>query len=328
MSFIEDFTKLQQQTPRIAIAHTNSENCAYTNYSTFNRNCYLAFGTHYSEDAFYTHYCSQLTSCLDCLDVEKSEVCYELVFGEKCYNCNFGSYLMSCSDCDFCYDMANCQNCFLCTCMQNQSYCILNKQLSKEDFAKQKAFLLKMNSTKELLQQLEELRTKVPQRQFFQKNCENCIGTELRNCKNVLYSYRIKNSEDIIYGGTHAMACKSCVDIDNCAATISEDLYNVIGTTNSYGLTCCQVCWFSQNLYYCEHVFNSHDCFGCISRNHAEYEILNKKYSKEEYFVRVAEIKEELKQQGMWGKMWIPSTYPYEDTIASLYYPEQFSMMA
>ncbi|MEK9132566.1 MAG: hypothetical protein AAB606_02565, partial [Patescibacteria group bacterium] len=197
MGFIEDFTKLQAKTPRIAIANTNSENCAYTNYSTFNRNCYLAFGTHYSEDAFYTHYCTKLTSCSDCLDVEKSELCYELVFCEKCYNCNFSGYLMSCSDCDFCYDMANCQYCFLCTCMQNQQYCILNKRLSKEEFEAERRELLK-KSPAELQQMLEELRRKVPQRQFFQKNCENCIGTELRNCKNVLYSYRIKNSEDII----------------------------------------------------------------------------------------------------------------------------------
>ena len=281
----------------------------------------MAFGTHYSEDAFYTHYCTKLTSCSDCLDVEKSELCYELVFCEKCYNCNFSGYLMSCSDCDFCYDMANCQYCFLCTCMQNQQYCILNKRLSKEEFEAERRELLK-KSPAELQQMLEELRRKVPQRQFFQKNCENCIGTELRNCKNVLYSYRIKNSEDIIYGGTHASTCKSCVDIDNCAATISEELYNVVGTTNSYGLVCSHVCWFSQNLFYCESVFNSHDCLGCISRNHAEFEILNVKYSKEEYFKQFEEIKRELLAQNQWGQMWIPTTYPYEDTIVALYYPQ------
>lgn len=50
--------------------------------------------------------------------------------------------------------------------------------------------------------------------------------------------------------------------------------------------------------------------------------ILNKKYPKEEYFKRFAEIKKELQSQNMWGKMWIPTTYPYEDTSAALYYPK------
>ena len=68
-----------------------------------------------------------------------------------------------------------------------------------------------------------------------------------------------------------------------------------------------------------ELVFNSHHCFGCISRNHAEYEILNKKYSKEEWFKRVAEIKKELKREKLYGNWILPSTYPYEDTIAPLY---------
>jgi hypothetical protein len=204
--------------------------------------------------------------------------------------------------------------------MQNQSYCILNKQLSKEDFEAKHAFLLKTNSQTELLKMLEELKIKTPQRQTFEKNCENCLGSELRNCKNVFYSYRIKNAEDVIYGGTHVATCKSSMDIDNCAATMSEDLYNNVGVTGGYSFICCNCCWFSQNLSYCEFLFNSHDCFGCISRNHAEYEILNVKYPKEEYFKRVEEVKNELKASGQWGQMWIPPTYPYDDTVAAQYY--------
>lgn len=320
MPFIEDFKQLQLKTPRLAIINLNSENSAYTNYSSLNRNCYLVSGTHYSEDIYYAQYCAHLTSCMDCLDVDKSELCYECVFSEKSYNCNFSAYLINCYNCDFCWDLTNCQNCILCSCLQNQSYCILNKQLSKEDFSTQLQFLLKTNSQTKLLKMLEELKLKTPQRPVFQKNCENCLGSELRNCKNCFFCYRIKNGEDVIYGGTHANQIKTSVDIDNCAATMAEELYNVIGISGVYDAVCCNSCWFSQNLYYCENVFNSHDCFGCISRNHAEYEILNKKYPKNEYFRRIEEIKAELKSQNQWGKMWIPTTYPYEDTVAAQYY--------
>lgn len=320
MSFLQDFTELQQRTPRLAIINTNSENSAYTNYSTFNRNCYLVSGTHYSEDVYYSQYCVGLTSCSDCLDVEKSELCYDCVFSEKCYNCNYAGYLINCFQCDYAYDLTNCQNCFLSACLQNQSYCILNKALSKEEYETQRAFLIKNNSPKELLQMLEELRLKVPQRPVFQKNCENCLGSELRNCQDLTFSFRVKNAEHVIYGGTNINQCKLSMDVDNIAATMSEDLYQAIGVTGSYNITCSNVIWFSNNIAYSELIFNSHDCFGCIGRNHGEYEILNVKYPKKEYFKKVAELTDELKQEGLWGKMLMPTTYPFEDTAAAQYY--------
>ena len=223
-------------------------------------------------------------------------------------------------NCDYSHDLSNCQNCFLCSAIQNQSYCILNKQLAKEEYEKQRAFLIKQNSPGQLLNMLEDLRRKTPQRPFFQKNCENCIGHNLRNCKNLTFCFNVKNAEDVIYGGTNCNQCRNSMDVDNVAATMTEDLYQSLGVTGSQTLICCNVNWFSNNCHYCELVFNSHDLFGCISRNHAEYEILNIKYPKEEYFRRVKKIIEELKSENQWGRMWITPTYPFEDTIASNYY--------
>ncbi len=323
MAFIEDFKKLQEQTPRLAIINTNSENSAYTNYSTFNRNCYLCSGTHYSEDVYYSQYCVGLTSCMDCFDVEKSELCYDLVFSEKCYSCSRGGYLVACSDCDYSFDLFNCQKCFLCSSIQNQSYRILNEPVAKEEYEERRRAMMRMYSPSELWQMLSDIRKKTPQRNVFQKNCENCAGSDLRNCKNIIESFAIKNGEDVIYGGTNCNQLKDACDVDNIAATMAQELYQGIGVTGSYNLMCCNVNWFSQNCYYCELIFNSHDCFGCISRNHAEYEILNVKYPKEEYFKKFEEIKKELGGQNMWGKMWMQSTYPYEDTIAAVYYPSR-----
>lgn len=325
MSFLDHFKKLQLETPRIAIINTNCENSEYTNFSTFNKNCYLSFGTHYSEDAYHCEYSVGLTSCMDCSDVEKSELCYELVFSEKCYDCSYGAYLMGCSFCDDCYDLVNCQNCFLSTCLQNASYQILNKKYGKKEYAEKKKELLENHSSGELWKMLEELRQAVPQRTNFQKNCENCIGSDLRNSKNLFSCFSVKNGEDIMYGGTNINQCKDSMDVDNVAANMCQDLYQCIGVTGGYSLICCNCCWFSTNLFYCDSVFNSHDCFGCVGRNHASYEILNQKYSKEEYKKRLEEIIAELKQVGLYGTMWLPSTYPYQDTIAQIHYPQKFA---
>lgn len=205
--------------------------------------------------------------------------------------------------------------------LQNQAYRILNEPVSKEEYEERRRAMLRMYSREELWKMLDDLRRKNPQRPTFQKNCENCIGSDLRNCKNVIESFSIKNGEDVIYGGTNCNQIKDAMDVDNIAATPSQELYQGIGITGSYEIMCSNIVWFSNNLAYCELTFNSHDCLGCIGRNHAEYEVLNVKYSKEEYFKKFEEIKKELSSQGMWGKMWIPTTYPYEDTIASVYYP-------
>lgn len=322
MVFIDDFKKLQLQTPRLAIINTNSENSLYTSYSTFNKNCYLSFGTHYSEDAYHCEYSVGLTSCVDCSDVEKSELCYELVFSEKCYDCTYSAFLMGCSFCDYCYDLVNCQNCFLSTCTQNGSYQILNKKYSKKEYEQRKEELLKKHSPQELLQMLEELRQNIPQRPNFQKNCENCMGSDLRNSKNLFSCFSVKNGEDILYGGTNINQCKDSMDVDNIAANMSQNLYQCIAITGGYSLICSNCCWFSHDLFYCDSVFNSHDCFGCIGRNHASYEILNQKYSKEDYKKHLQEVIAELKESKLWGKMWLPSTYPYGDTIAQIYYSQ------
>lgn len=42
--------------------------------------------------------------------------------------------------------------------------------------------------------------------------------------------------------------------------------------------------------------------------NHAEYAIFNQKYPKEEYFKKVAEIKDKMKKEGLYGK-WFGTTY-------------------
>ncbi|MBI5413608.1 hypothetical protein HZA42_04640 [Candidatus Peregrinibacteria bacterium] len=79
----------------------------------------------------------------------------------------------------------------------------------------------------------------------------------------------------------------------------------------------CFACTTSSDLDFCELVFNSKYCFGCIGLNHKEYYILNKPYSREDYFKRVAEIKEELKCDSDYGRGFWSPTYPFQDTVGS-----------
>lgn len=320
MSFIEDFRKLQLHQPRIALQMSDSENSAYTNYAFKNKNCYLVFGSHYNEDCYYLQYCYSDRDCADCDRVDKSELTYESVFCSNIYNSNYLFNCFTCSDCDYGFDLVNCKNCFLSAGLRNAEYHIKNKPVPREKYAEEVTRLRKEQTPTHLLAELENVRMQVPQVAVIQKNCENCLGSFLENSKNSIFCYNGTDLEDCLYMQTVAHHVKDTCDCDSIGYDPSELLYECIGITGGQNNNFCYACWHNSDIEYCELVFNSHHCFGCIARNHAEYEILNVKYEPAEWFKRVAEIKKDLRREGLYGKWILPSTYPYEDTIAPLYF--------
>ncbi|MEK7524666.1 MAG: hypothetical protein AAB588_06615 [Patescibacteria group bacterium] len=317
--FLEEFKKLQDRQPRIALVASNSENSDYTNYAYRNKNCYLVFGGHYNEDALYCQYPYKAVSSSDCDTIENCELCYECVVGSNLYNCNYLYNCFSSSDCEFGFDLVNCQNCFLSCGLRNAQYHILNKPVPKEKYKNEVEILKRKYGTEGLMRELEKIRLTVPHASLLQKNCEGCLGSFLENCKDCFYCFMATNAQDCLYLN-RANDIKDSVDCDNIGYDPSELLYECVGNSGNTDCNFCNACWHNSNLEYCELVFNSHHCFGCVSRDHAEYEILNVKYSKEDWEKKVAEIKDELRRENLYGKWLYNSTYPDEDTMATLYF--------
>lgn len=320
MSFADELKQLQLKTPRIALVSSNSENSDYTNYAYKNKNCYLVFGSHYNEECYYLQYCWANKDTVDCDRVDKSELAYECAFCTNVYNCSYLLNCFTCADCEFGFDLVNCKNCFLCAGLRNVEYHINNKPVPKNIYKEEVKKIKSTHSVKESLNELVKIRLLVPHAAVIQKNCENCLGSYLENCKNCFFCYNGTDLEDCFYMQTVAHHAKDCIDCDSIGYDPSELLYECIGNNGNQNCNFTNACWHNSDIEYCELVFNSHHCFGCISRSHAEYEILNQQYSKDDYFKRVCEIKDELKNQGLYGRWLLPSSYPYEDTIAPLYF--------
>lgn len=160
-----------------------------------------------------------------------------------------------------------------------------------------------------------QLKEQLPRNAMQGVNNEHVVGNHISNSKNVFYSFDASEQEDTMYM-FNASDNKDCMDL--CYTGQGSELsYMCQSAVRIFNCNFCNVCWFSQNLEYCEYVFNSRDCFGCVSRNHAEYEILNQKYPKEEYLKKVSEIKTKLKKEGSYGRWWWPS--PYQDIPDHLY---------
>jgi len=188
--------------------------------------------------------------------------------------------------------------------LRRRQYCILNEQFTKEDYDKKVGEFLRKPFS-DLIRKFADFKLKQPHVYAQCFNDDGFSGDHVFNSKNAFICYDVNEIEDCMYAA-NSFHSKDCMDSNYFAW--SELLYDCHSGVTLYNSNFCNTCWYSQNLEYCEYVFNSHDCFGCVSRNHAQFEILNKPYQEGEYHAKVAAIKAEMKKQGIYGKN-VPSMY-------------------
>jgi hypothetical protein len=139
------------------------------------------------------------------------------------------------------------------------------------------------------------------------KNCYQCFDTKKSEDSKYLYTAHGENNcYDISFTGALARFCHDCLTIGN-----TENLIFSHGVSQS------------SNLAYCELCYSSHDLFGCNGLRNAQYCILNKQYSKEEYFKLREKIIEHMKQTGEWGEFFPIelSPFAYNEAIVNEYFP-------
>lgn len=320
MSYIKKMEEVRLQVPRIGLLAVNCENCPYVSYTGNSKNSYLLFGSEYDENCNYGFWLYDSTDTTDCDYCQKCELCYDCVDVIESYNVNFSQDCANCTDCEYCYDCAGCQNCFGCTGLRRKQYMIGNKQYSKEEYpVKVKGFKDKFDR-EQLLKMLEDVKTKAPHLCVHELNNENCTGDYVYNSRNSVGCFDVKEMEDCVHCN-NSVALKDCVDMSNSYYG-SELNYEVMSEMNLYNCNFCVTCFDCQNLDHCESLYNSHDCFGCFSMKHAEYCIFNRKYEKEEYLREVERIRKEMLVSGEYMQFPV-STYPYEDSNASMEWPVQ-----
>lgn len=309
MDFFKEFESLQLKTPRIGSIRINALNSEYTHNTDQCKNCYLLANAVKNEDCYYGRDFYDNQDCVDCDHVLRCTLCYECLNSKECYNSTFLQDCANCIDCDFGYYLKDCKNCIGCVGLRKKEYYIFNEPYSREEFLLKKATL----KPEEIRTQFEKLKLKVPRVFAMQLGSENSTGDYVLNSKNAHECFDVVECQDAAY----LSECKKVKDsLDIFVLEDAELCYECSSNHVLNNCNFCFMCMYSSNLEYCELVSNSKDCFGCVGLNHKEYHILNRPYSREEYFKRVAEIKNQIKREGTYGK-WFPSTYPSADTVAS-----------
>lgn len=319
--FFEQYDELQKAVPVAHLHVTNIENSPYGNYLGDCKNSYMIFGSIYAEDCMYgsPYYCKD---CVDTFLSRDCELCYETITCEKCYGCLHCQDCANSNDLIYCFDCRNCSDCVGCVGLRGKKFHIFNKKYSEQEYKKLKSELsLKNPDQKKIIEDnFNALKNQMPKRYMTSVHAENCTGNYIYESKNCHNCYDIKRCEDCSY-------CAQTIDMKDCYdnnyTEENELCYEYFGSWKNTNCSFSMVCYGSNDLDYCAYCISCSDCFGCNGLRNKKYCILNKQYSKEEYFDLREQIIKYMKEAGEWGEFFPVSISPfgYNETVANEYLP-------
>ncbi len=332
-SFFIQFSELLRRTPLAALSTLNSIQSEYTNFVDGNKNCYLLFGAGWNENVSYGNKTMSCKDSQDLLMCTKCELSYE------CEGCVESHHIMwcknskNCSDSYFLYNCRNCTNCFACADLVNKSYCIFNIQYTKDTYFKEleRLNILSFKNLKDLKNQYF-LDIYLPAIHRFANvfSSVDCTGDNIFNSKNA------QNCFDLFRNVENCKYLYSALDLrdsyDGNGVFENELSYEYVDCNTGSRNLCTIVVYNSQNVAYSLNCHNCNDCFGCTGLRGKQYCILNKQYTKEEYFEtrsKIVEHMSSLSYSDRKGRKYIYgdffpvelSPFLYNETIAQEYFP-------
>ena len=295
-SFFQQWSELFNNIPKYSIYTQGvGVDSQYTNFFIDAKNVYLSYSVLFSEEIYYSSVSDNSKKITDSYDTINSELLYENIGVNKNYSCQYSYWSSSCINCNFILNCNNCQDCFGCVNLNNKRYCILNDQYSKEQY-EEKMKELDMGSHSFIAsfkKDFWKFSLQFPRKYANIVNSIGSTGDDLKNNKNILDSFGSYDSESLRYC-YRSIKQKDSIDISyNLGANLSYELMS--GATNGFNIKFIVMgdvgIKDSDYLYACR---NSSNLFACIGLKNKQYCILNKQYTKEEYFDMIEKIKKHM----------------------------------
>ncbi len=322
--FFEQFAELRRAVPRLSLMNTNGENSEYCNITTDNKNCYLVFGGDFNEDAVNSIYCFYCKDVSDLFWVQKSELTYDCVGCTNAYQLKYSQDSSGCSDSSFLFQCKNLKNCFGCVNLNGKEYHIFNKAYSPEEYeAKLKEFKLNTwSGVQHMKNEFEKFKKQFPFKFANIVNSENVTGDHIKNAKNCDNCFSVEGPAEDLKDVYVAIDLKSSLSSASCGFK-GELYYEMLGSIAGVRCALSNFIWHSNDVFYSDMCVNSNDLFGCSNLRRDKYCILNKQYSKEEYFALREKIVEHMKKTGEWGEPFPMEISPwaYNETVANDFFP-------
>ena len=287
-SFFDQFEKLWKSVylPNL-ISFWQNTNADYGDTVLQSKNIYLSFGVIVDcENIMYSFTvkdgCRNIYN--SCFVMETCENVYNSIGIAKSYNIFYSHFVSNSANIRFSSNLIGCSECIFCNKLQNTSYCINNTQLDKEQYFAEKEKIL---SQKLSFDKWKVAVSKLADPIVSDNVSGNCI-IESENIQDGQFVYHIRNGKNIMFAGTK----DGNQEVYNCIAAGSpygQDMYNSV-SINGDNIYCCVHCAFWTNTYYSYYLNECSYCLWCIGLKNKHFCILNKQYTKKEWFVLVEKI--------------------------------------
>ncbi len=310
--FFEQLSNLRKSVPRMALMQSQNENSLYTNCVSHLKNCYLLFSSDFNRDCAYGTWVQDSRDCFDNLFLDKSELSYNSIFSDNIYRGKWNVLSSQCNDSSFLFDCRGCSDCFMSTGLRNKQYYFENQSLTKEQYFARLADrrLDSYENFENAKKQFAEVVLDHPRLYLWRKgrinnstgdvladveNCQNCFElTGGKDCANVQSAFQLKDTRD----GSYVMAE---LGYENCEC-VPQPFHSAFNLN----------CYSGNDLYYSDMCMNScSNLFGCVGLKHKSYCVLNKQYTKEEYYALLLKVVEHLRSTAEWGEFLPISESPY-----------------
>lgn len=333
--FFEQYKELLHKVPLANLGNSNCLGSPYGNHNADCKYCYLMYASYNNERTHYSFGAAGLKDCIDIYTGLNSELSYGDTMCSGLYKTHFSFDSDESINSFFLKSCKNLQDCIGCVNLKNKTHCIFNKQYTKEEYEEKKKDL-DFGSYKKLLEfrdQYDKFALCFPNRYVSiikstdstgdmimnAKNAKKCfdIYSNVEDSKYIIHVLQMKDSYDVYGGGAVASLMYEGVDV---GVEASKELFAIFTHT----------CLDTYYTYMC---FNSKNLFGCIGLRGKQYCILNKQYTKEEYFKLIPKIMEQMNnvpyvdKKGLvykFGEFFPPeiSPFAYNETIAQEYFPK------
>ncbi len=333
--FFEQWRKLFNSTPCFSLyTQGTCINSEYANMLMSAKNAYLSYSVISSEDVYFSGSIDNSKQIFDSYAVNESELVYEGMAISKNYNSKYTYWSLNSINCNFILNCNNCQDCFGCVNLHNKRYCVWNKQYTKEGFENEmkKYNLGSYSSVDKISQDFWIFSLRFPRKYANNINCISSIGDDLKNNKNTIETFNSYDSENLKYC-YRCMKEKDAIDVSyNIGGSLVYE--QMSGSTNASNIKF--VASGNVDLRDSEYLYSCQSCsdvFGCISLRNKKYCILNKQYTKEEYFEMVDKIKKHMMDmpyvdargiQYKYGEFFPEdlSPFAYNETVCDDFFPQ------
>lgn len=327
--FFEQFAELLREVPLMALSYDypKNVNSPYVNEAGPVKNSSLIFFAEECEEVMVGYYLDHMTNALDTslgIECQWMYDCRNVFRDNRCIGLD---NTIESIDCAFLKDCRNCQSCFGSANLKNKKYVFFDEQLTKEEYEKKIAQydLGSYEGYQKAKKDTVAHWGKFPPRPIWLDLSVDCTGNYTFESKNCKECYEVQGTEDSAY--CHMLLkgpVKNCMDYTgwgNNAELIYESVS--VGENSSRLFFCQEAGLNSLNVEYSKLFISSSNLFGCIGVRKKQYCILNKQYSREEYFAKITSIKSQMTKNGEYREYFPISLWPtgYNDSLAQAFFP-------